>query len=84
MFKLPENPHELKPGYIGFTDPYEPRVLLARGFNEGSQYTFRDMVSWLLEECSEHWGSESIKARTGTYLLRHNCHVCMQELKESL
>ena len=33
---MPDNPHELKKGYVGITDPFEPRVLLARGFNDGS------------------------------------------------
>ena len=41
---MPDNPHELKKGYVGITDPFEPRVLLARGFNDGSIATAKAIL----------------------------------------
>ena len=39
-----ENKYELKKGYIGITDPCEPRVLLARGFSEGVKAANEDWI----------------------------------------
>jgi hypothetical protein len=45
---MPDNPHKLRKGYVGITDPFEPRVLLERGFDEGSEITARKLLEYLI------------------------------------
>jgi len=53
-----ENKYELKKGYIGITDPCEPRVLLARGFSEGVKAANEDWIREIDKHLKTYQGYE--------------------------
>ncbi len=79
-FLMPENPYNLKKGYIGITDPFNHRVLLERGFNEGCQAQRKSIYRWGLEDCPHDTMEFDDDDRDWIPITRCECPLCWGEL----